>query len=256
VKAVASVLLLCAACGPGMNLGSNVVWTSQFETGNFVEWTTQAGAGATADHPPNMIQVSTAQPHTGRYGAQLTIDTTGGAQQNTGLIRRGGLPVEAYYSAWYYIPRSVTVGNFWVIFKFRERTAADVESSDTELFDIDLVNTPAGELQVSLYDHRLPPAFPQPAPAAVVPVSAWFQIEAFYRNAPDASGRLTIWLSDDTRGSRQIYDITGPMAPNPWVEWDVVNVGQNLTPAPTVMDIDDCAVSLSRVGPTGVISGP
>jgi hypothetical protein len=97
--------------------------------------------------------------------------------------------------------------------------------------------------------------FPLSTQDPVVPVSAWFQIEAYYRNAPDASGRLTIWLFDDARGLRQIYDVAGPMAPNSWVEWDAVNVGQNLTPTPTVLDIDDCAVSLTRVGPTGVITG-
>ena len=240
-----------------MDLGSNVVWTAQFEGGSFAEWTGQPGGGANAvPSPPNTIQVSTTQAHHGRYAAQLTIDTTGGAQQNAGLNLRGGLPQAGYYSAWYYIPHSVTVGTFWLIFKFRERTAVDDEHSDVELFDVGLVNTPAGELAVSLFDHRMTAPFPQPTPAPVVPVSAWFQIEAFYRNAPDASGRLTIWLFDETRGSRQIYDVSGPMAPNSWVEWDAVNVGENLTPAPTVLDIDDCAVSLSRVGATGVIASP
>ena len=120
----------------------------------------------------------------------------------------------------------------------------------------DLVNTAQGELAVALFDHRMTGLFPLSTKDPVVPVSAWFQLEAYYRNAPDASGQLTIWLFDDTRGLRQIYDVSGPMAPNSWVEWDAVNVGENLTPTPTVLNIDDCAVSLSRVGPTGVIAGP
>ncbi|MES1208363.1 MAG: hypothetical protein ABUS79_20695 [Pseudomonadota bacterium] len=257
MKALASLLLVCAACGPAMDLGSNVLWTAQFEDGTFAEWTGQMGGGANAEpSPPNTIQVSTTQPHHGRYAAQLTIDTTGGAQQNSGLNRRGGLPPAAYYSAWYYIPRTVTVGTFWLIFKFRERTDPANNMSDTELFDVGLVNTPAGELAVSLFDHRMPGPFPLSTQDPVVPVSAWFQVEAFYRNTQDASGRLTIWLFDETRGTRQIYDVSGPMAPNAWVEWDVVNVGQNLTPTPTVLNVDDCAISLSRVGPTGVISSP
>jgi hypothetical protein len=257
VKRLASLLLLCAACGPSMDLGSNVLWTARFEGGTFAEWTDQPGGGANAvPSPPNSIQVSTSQPHHGRSSAQLTIDTTGGAQQNAGLNLRGGLPVAGYYSAWYYIPRTVTVGTFWIIFKFRERTSADDSMSDTELFDIGLVNTSTGELAVSLFDHRMTAPFPLSTFDPIVPVSAWFQVEAYYRNAPDASGRLTIWLFDDARGARQIYDVSGPMAPNSWVEWDVVNVGENLTPAPTVLYVDDCAVSLSRVGPTGVIASP
>ena len=55
----------------------------------------------------------------------------------------------------------------------------------------------------------------------VVPVGQWFQIEAFYRNAQDATGRLTFWLD-----GRQIVDIANqPMAPTPWVEWNACSIG-------------------------------
>ena len=192
----------------------NVLWTAQFEGGTFAEWTGQTGGGANAvPSPPNTIQVSTAQPHHGSYAAQLTIDTTGGAQQNAGLNRRGGLPPAAYYSAWYYIPRTVTVGTFWLIFKFRERTDPNNSGSDSELFDVGLVNNAAGELAVSLYDHRMTAPFPLSTNDPVVPASGWFQIQVYYRNAPDASGQLTIWLFDDARGLPPDLRRHGPDGP-------------------------------------------
>jgi hypothetical protein len=43
------------------------------------------------------------------------------------------------------------------------------------------------------------------------------------------------------------------MASTPWVEWDACNIGQDLTPSTAVLYVDDCAVSRSRVGPTGII---
>jgi hypothetical protein len=248
--AAAVSLTLCAGCGPRMDLGSNVLWVSLFETGNFHEWTDVGGLADAYPSPPNTIQVSTDYHHHGRHAAELTI-TAGpdGTQENAGLVRRTGLPQEAYYSAWYYLPRTITVGTFWIIFKFRQRMAADDPMSDTELFDLKLANADDGALVLALYDHRIDMDLPLPGPAPVVPVSTWFQIEAFYRNTNDTTGRLTFWLN-----GKAFLDLDGqPMAPNPWVEWDVVNVGENLTPSTAIVAVDDCAVSLSRVGTTGLI---
>ena len=141
-----------------MDLGSNVLWTARFEGGTFAEWTGVPGGDANADpSPPGTIQVSTDNPHDGSHSARLTIDApAGGAQQNTGLNRRGGLPVAAYYSAWTYIPRTLTVGGFWVIFKFRQRANAADATSDAELIDIGLVNDAMGQLVLSVVDHRQP----------------------------------------------------------------------------------------------------
>ena len=84
----------------------------------------------------------------------------------------------------------------------------------------------------------------------VVPVGQWFQIEAFYRNTQDGTGRLTFWLD-----GRQIVDIANqPMATTPRVEWNACSIAQNLTPSTAVLYIDDCAVSRTRVGPNGIIA--
>ena len=68
-----------------------------------------------------------------------------------------------------------------------------------ELFDLDLINLPTGEMSCSstitaVGNVALDVTDP------VVPVGQWFQIEAFYRNAQDARGRLTFWL-DGRRSS-------------------------------------------------------
>ena len=58
----------------------------------------------------------------------------------------------------------------------------------------------------------------------MVPVGQWFHVEAFYRNAPDASGRLTFWLD-----GRQIVDVANqPMAPTPFVEWNACSIGADI----------------------------
>jgi hypothetical protein len=239
---------LGAGCGQRIDVGSNVLWTAFFEGDNFNEWTDSGGAATASPAPPNTITVSSQRAHHGTYAAELTIDAgPDGTQENAGMALSGSLPVAAYYSAWYYIPQSVTVGTFWILFKFRMRKVADDPTTDGELYDLEVVNLPDGEMTPQLYDHRSG-VVPLDLPGLVIPVGVWFQLEAYYRNAPDDTGRVTYWLN-----GQQMIDVSGQaMSPTPWVAWDAVNVGENLSPSTVSLFIDDCAVSLTRVGPNGI----
>ena len=86
--------------------------------------------------PPNLIEVSGERVRHGGYAAKLTIDAPPGGSRGSAVLARAGdpLPAEAYYSAWYYLPRSISVGMYWVIFKFRQQDQATMD----ELYDLDL----------------------------------------------------------------------------------------------------------------------
>lgn len=246
---VAIVLVLAAGCGPRLDVGSDLLWTGLFEGNTFDEWMgDSAGAALAFPAPPNLIEVSNERVRHGGYAARLTIDAPpGGSRGSAVLARSGDLPAQGYYSAWYYLPRSIAVGNYWVIFKFRHQD----QSTMDELYDMDLVNLDSGEMSLQLYDHRRPGVVPLDVTNPIVPVGQWFQIEAFYfnsRNAADATGRLTFWLD-----GRQIVDIADPTS-TPLIEWNACSIGENLTPSTAVLYVDDCAVSRSRVGPTGIIA--
>jgi hypothetical protein len=253
--AIAGVLAVAGAgaCDPDLDVGSDVLWSARFESGTFTEWTSVPGRGATAfpTAPNNKVEVSTERAHNGSHAASLTIDArNAGVQESALLSRAGDLPSEAFYSAWYYLPRSATVGTFWVIFKFRERAVVTDMSTEAELFDLDLFGLPTGEMSLLLYDHRVGRNIPLDVPDPIVTVGTWFHVEAFYRNAADSTGRLTYWLN-----GRLIKDLAGQaMAPTSWIEWDVCSIGETLTPSPAVLFVDDCAVSRSRVGPNGLIA--
>lgn len=245
--AMGLTLVLASGCGERLDVGSDLLWTALFEGASFDEWTGDGNGKAQAfPAPPNVIEISNERVRHGGYAAKLTVDSPdGNSQGNSALSRAGTLPVEAFYSAWYYLPRTVTVGGFWVIFKFRQQD----QSTMDELFDLDLINLATGEMSLQLYDHHRQAVIDLDMPDPVVPVGQWFQIEAFYRNAQDATGRLTFWLD-----GRPIVDIANqPMAPTPWVEWAACSIGENLNPSTAVVYIDDCAVSRSRVGPEGII---
>ena len=241
---------LLAGCGQEIPVGSDVLWTARFESNDFSEWTSVIGGAATAFPAPNMFETSSERAHHGSFAAKLTVDAEpSGVQANAGLSRSGNLPVEGYYSAWYYLPNTVTVGTFWVIFKFRLRTVADDATTSAELYDLNLTNLPTGQMSLRLYDHRTG-EIPLDVSPPVVPVGAWFQIESFYRNAPDATGQVAFWLNGEP-----IVNIAGqPMATNPWVAWDVVSVAVDLAPSVAVLYVDDCALSRTRVGPAGTIA--
>jgi hypothetical protein len=243
---------LGASCGPDLGVGSDVLWSATFESNSFSEWAAVPGRGAESfPEAGDSIVVSNDRARDGAYSVKMTIDTSVvGEQQNTLLSRVGDLPVEGYYSAWYYLPSAVTVGTYWVIFKFRLRTDASVEATTTEFYDLDLVNSSPGQMSLVLYNHlsqvhEIPLDVPHPA----VPIGSWFQIESFYRNAQDNTGRITFWLD-----GQQIIDINGQaMAPTPWIEWEVCSIGEDVLPSPAVIYVDDCALSTTRVGPTGLI---
>jgi hypothetical protein len=245
------VLLAALAGGCRLDVGSDLYWTSRFERADFSEWTSVPGGQTEAfPSPPNTIAVSNANAHTGSFSAALTI-TAGpdGAQESAALARAGNLPAEAYYSAWYYLPHSVTVGTFWVLFKFRERTNANDATTATERYDMDLATLPSGEMTLQLYDHSTSANIPLDVTDPIVPVERWFQLEAFYRPANDATGRLTYWLD-----GQQVVDIAGATSPTTWTEWNACSIGENLTPQTVTIYIDDCAISRSRVGPAGLLS--
>jgi hypothetical protein len=239
-----------SACGGNIDVGSDVLWTARFEGGTFGEWIDAPGGGASASSATGSVAVSVEHAHTGLMAAKLSIEAPSGAgAQGAGMSRKGDLPAAGYYSAWYYLPQTVSVGQYWVIFKFRLRAVADDPSTEGELFDVGLVNDASGEMTLQLYDHRVDAPVPLSVAGLVVPVGVWFQIEAYYRNASDSTGALTVWFD-----GQAVADLEGAAtSPTPWVEWDVLNLGNDLTPSAVTLFVDDCALSRERVGPDGRI---
>jgi hypothetical protein len=242
--------LLASGCGQDLDVGSDVLWSSRFEGDSFAEWTPiPFGFGNEGAVAPNTLEVSSERAHQGTYSAKLTVSGTATNTQGIGasLVQNGGLPTQAYYSAWYYLPQSVTVGYYWVIMKFR--AGLGNPPAQGELFDVNFTSPSAGVMSLRVYDHRssdLPLSVRQPPD---VPVNTWFQLEAFYRDASDSTGRFTLWLN-----GQQILDWQGATGLTSWVAWDVVSVGEDLFPEPAILYVDDCAISQTRVGPTGLLA--
>jgi hypothetical protein len=259
----ASIALAGCSSGPiGLGQDPDIIWWTNNESRDFRDWT---AGGPTVGRiwisdPSNQFTVSTDQARSGHYSLRATITTTqftGGPPIIDGVlaIRAAGLPTEAYYSAWYYLPLAAFPGpaDFWLCFKFRSRTSPLDPTTTVELWDIDLgalsPGSFGGDLALDLFRHTIPPNVarqPRIANPPAIPTGRWFQIEAFYRAAPDSTGEITVW-----QDGVMVFDFEGQAtAPSNYVEWSVGSVSDGLTPPTATIYIDDAAVSRRRLGPS------
>jgi hypothetical protein len=245
--ALLSAAVALPACNSRLNLGSSILWSARHETGNLSEWTEGGKGGTQTDPPTTSVAISTDFAHSGRYSVKLTNGAVS-MYEEANLWRQDAYPAAAYYSAWFYLPRAYQTSDDWSIMQFQVPTTGDSDVLG-QLLDIDLRSLPSGDLILSIYDHR--PAYlrsPTPDPAILVPVGQWFQIEAFYRNVDDDTGELAVWLDGQLN-----YDLHRPFGSNGTVYWTVGSKTEGLSPAESVIYLDDAAVSLARVTPAGDI---
>lgn len=250
--ALTAVALLAGACDSHLDLGGDILWSTDHESGDLSDWSL-AGGGGTADAPPDAtVTISEDVAHSGNYAAKLTNQASGGAYAEARLWRDGAFPDEAYYSAWYQLPAAYQTTVDWTIMQFRERTTSD-PTVIAQHFDLDLRSLPDGEMILTFFDHD--PRYlraPTPDPVIPVPIGRWFQLEVYYRHALDDSGRLTIW-----QDGVLVYDITGrSTGTNSNIYWSPCSVSRDLTPTASAIYVDDAAISLRRLSLTGVQTVP
>ncbi len=254
--AFALTLLLAGtggACSNHVNVGSSLLWFAQHETGDFTEWTAGSKGGYSADAPDTSVVISTDFAHSGTQSVKLTNGAPA-AQVNgapppyeTGrLWRQDDFPEAAYYSAWYYLPQAYQTTVDWRVMEFQVPDAGD-GGTNGFLMDVDLRSLANGDLIIDLFDHRAPYLrSPTAEPALPIPIAQWFQIEVFYRNVGDDTGRFTLWLDGQVN-----YDIQRPFGLSSTVYWSPCSSTEGISPTPSDLYVDDAAVSLVRVGPTG-----
>jgi hypothetical protein len=224
------------------------------------------------------VDIAEGPAHSGRYSLKFT-DLAGSDTIGPGVYRELIAPPDAYYSAWYYIPRLYQTNSQWTIMKFRARS----DSDPTVISHGHDLRTLPGGVGVILYVYSHDPTYlqaPLADPPAIVPVETWFQIETLYRPRTDETGKLLVWLND-----RLVYDLEDRRtAGSDDVLWTPCNIGEDVEPLgspsdsegeagaggasgeagatgsggtrptePPVLYLDDAAISLKRVTRAGQI---
>lgn len=233
-------------CAERLDVGSNVLWYSDHETGDLSTWTEEELGGSYVNDENATCAISTDVTRSGKYSVKLTA-TAAGTDSATGLYRRFDAITEAYYSVWYYVPKAYETASTWTILRFRA-SAPDVPGSEILSLDLNLRSLKNGSLVLSVVEHRQAYlASPLALPTPIVPVGQWFQIEARFRSRSDETGGLKLWLD-----GRLVYDIKDRVTgQGDFVYFNPCNYVSaqppTLTPSELTIYIDDVMVSLSRI---------
>jgi len=239
---------LVAACSGPVNLGSDLIWFTENEGADTSDWSADDQGGLVPGNAGSSAGLATEQARSGRQSLRLVTPATGA---DAGSLFYRSVPVasEAYYSAWYFIPQSYVTRSYLTIMKFYSYEPDDPRVYDHGI-DIDLRDLRDGTFV--LYPLHHDNAFLQPPialPTPVVPVARWFHVEAFFRAARDASGRVTIWLD-----GRKVYDLdTRATLVRDAAYFSVCNLTREAEPDSVAIYVDDVAVSRSRVTEAGFL---
>ncbi|MHB0871436.1 MAG: heparin lyase I family protein [Chloroflexota bacterium] len=233
-----------SSISPAEAATSNILWSSGMEGGDLLEWSA-GGGGGVFNSGTGMATASTDVAHSGSYSAKLSITGANGASQATRLHRwyESSNNPEAYYSGWYYFPRNYSPAAWWIVFQWKSKLS---ETDNDPTFTLGVDNRPNGEMNFYLYSKLNDRSFTQTAKN--IPVGQWVHIEAYYKQAVDNTGRVTIW-----QDGVQILDATGVRTRRAGdnIRWGMTNYSDNLTPPDATIYVDDAAISTTRLGTGG-----
>jgi hypothetical protein len=248
---------LALACSDPLEVGNDIVWSADQELTSLEQWTRDGSGELRAPRretdpeavPPiaeadSSIEASSEHAHRGRFAVKLVTPADYQYDyEGPELLHTAGALSDAYYSAWFMLPRQHEVQPHLTVMRLRSR------GEDGELFngeELQLRSLPSGGYVLQVFSNH--PAFllePIADPPPLIEVERWFQLEARYE--AEAAGRLRVWLD-----GRLVYDLPErPGASAPEIVLGVCAVVSRSSPAPLELFVDDAAVSLSRVGPRG-----
>lgn len=228
-----------------------VLWSADHSTGDFSQWEYRQGRAiynSNTEPGTSNIQISDDVAHSGKYSLKLSLTgAENGQKQGARIFRRWldgnnqmPLPEEAYYSAWYYIPQNYEISRWWNIFQFKSRGA-----SSEPMFSFNVGNLDNGEMYLYVWDKANGKAHRQENPL-ILPIAKWFHLEAFVQARSTQSGQLVIW--QDGIKIIDAVNIRTLRGEGDRLHWSVNNYTDDIVPSDPVIYVDDCAISLERVG--------
>jgi hypothetical protein len=252
LRGTLAALSLCGllACKPGLVVGEFTCPADSAEAGTLpggtdpitIPWETgfengpcdyKQVAGFCYSFPPVVFRVVDTPVHNGRYAAEISVvtGTDGGSEPQGRCVRQGGLPAEAYYGAWFLLPKPATNTGLWNLFHFRSN------GSNPGLWDVHLnsVDCTAGELCLELYSRFLSSTERFSPP---VPIGRWFHVVLYLKRAKDASGAVALYLDE-----QKVLEFTNLITDDTdWGQWYVGSLASSLQPPEATVYVDDVSI--------------
>jgi hypothetical protein len=211
-----------------------VPWSTGFEN-RFCDYTELAGFCYVGD--PANYEIVTSPVHSGRRAAAFTVNADDPEGFQARCVRQGVLPTAAYYGAWYYLPSTAENSEVWNLIHFQGGTPSGLHG----LWDISLVNTADGNLEVVLFDF-LSGVGRNPTTPTPVPIGSWFHLELYLSRAADATGEVELYQDGPLliQATNLVTDDSG------WGQWYVGNYANGLSPADSTIYVDDVTIRAVR----------
>lgn len=232
------------------SLLTNLVWKASFEKGDLSEF---RGHGDFVRQGTSGMYYFITRAYRGNYAVALSIDTT--APSDTGaqaaflfvwdqLLLKG----DYYYSAWYYIPGNIITKEWWNIWQWK--STDDGNSSHSKpifSFDCSTATQPkqlALVFRPDLDDLSIKKFFISPKP---FPTDRWVHLEAYYKRSTSNNGEVIVWQDEE-----EIFHVSGfpTLLADETLYWSVNHYTDNIEPNPSVIYLDDLAISRIRIGKT------
>ena len=155
------------------------------------------------------------------------------------LYRNQPSPPQGYYSAWFYVPSTITVGSWLSLTHFSGSATGDGKNLSA-IWDVNLYPLPGGGLAAQLYGYASKVNTAQTIPV-LFPLDTWVQLEVYLSKATGPTGEVTVW-----QDGVQILQHAGvATAANDWVQWDAGGAAPSVFPSPSYIYMDDAAISWS-----------
>jgi len=205
-------------------------WSTSFEDG-FCDYTDLGGfCFGGGSHT-----VVSSRANLGQFAAEFSVSTTGSASNQARCVRQGVLPVEAYYGAWYFVPARATLdstASLWNLLHFQGG-----DTSTEGLWDISLVNTADGNLELLVYDF-LAGVVRRSSISTTIPIQEWFHIQFYLKRSADATGAIRLY-----QNRQLLIEATGIITDDStWAQWYVGNIAKGLTPSDNTVYVDDVSI--------------
>lgn len=218
---------------PGREEPVIVPWSTGFEDG-FCDYE-RSGGFCYSDEEDAAYSIVTSPARSGGFAAAFTVGTKEddpGAQAR--CVVQGGLPTEAHYSAWYYVPEAPRNRGNWNLFHFEEHDGETLEARWDVSISSDSDSTPT----LYIFDHvRGIGRSGEDTPP--MPVGRWFQVELYLDRQDDATGAIALYQDGEL-----LVEVTGlRTGVGEWGQWYVGNLADDLTPATSTVYVDDVTIT-------------
>jgi hypothetical protein len=228
----------------------DVVWSADHETGDLSQWYVDSGGGE-FNSGAATSRASQEVAHSGRYSAEMTIDTSVESASAVRLFRwnESRAHPEARYSAWFYFPQRSTAPVWWNIFSFKSRNGT---AANDPFWSLQAGNRPGGAMHLFLnWWQGLSIEGPSRGEfggrnysqtVRDIPVRQWTHLEVYLRQSSAFDGQIVVW-----QDGLELFNVnnvrTRYPAPNGANEWSVNNYSESIVPSPTTIYIDDAVIS-------------